>query len=75
MSPITSPQLKARRSVIAKKVRNERLYSTEAFVKEELQGANDWAANHIESINKFQNLPFLKITFNSIDMMKNCLKN
>ena len=75
MTPIPSPQLKARRSVIAKKVSTEIFDSTEAFVKKELQGTNDWAANHIESTNKFQNLPFLKITFNSIDMMKNCLKN
>ena len=68
MAPITSPQLKARRSVIAKKISNEILNSSEEIVKEELLRANDWAANHIESTNKFHNLPFLKITFDSINM-------
>ena len=58
MAPITSLQLKARRSVIAKKISNEILNSSEEIIKEELLRANDWAANHIESTNKFHNLPF-----------------
>ena len=74
MTPITSPQLKPRRSVIAKKISNEILNSTEEIIKEELLRANDWAANHIESINKFYNLIFLKITFNCIDMKEKSLK-
>ena len=74
MAPITSPQLKARRSVIAKKISNEILNSSEEIIKEELLRANDWAVNHIESAKKFHNLPFLKITFDSINMKEKCLK-
>ena len=74
MTPITWPQLKARRSVIAKKISNEILNSSEEIIKEELLRANDWAVNHIESTNKFHNLPFLKITFDSINMKEKCLK-
>ena len=74
MTPITSPELKARRFVIAKKVSTEIFSSTEAIIKEEFLRANDWAMNHIESISKFQNLPFLKITFDCIDMKDKCLK-
>ena len=73
MTPITSPQLKSRRSVIGKKISNEILSSSEE-IKEEILRANDWAANHIESINKFHNLPFLKITFDCINMKETCLK-
>ena len=36
LGPITSPQLKARRSVIAKKISNEILNSSEEIIKEEL---------------------------------------
>ena len=74
MTPIPSPELKARRSVIAKKVSTEILDSTEAIIKEEFYRANDWAGNHIETISKFQNLPFLKITFDSIDIRNKCKK-
>ena len=74
MTPIPSSELKARRSVIAKKVSTEIFNSTEAIIKEKFYRANDWAVNHIETISKFQNLPFLKITFDSIDIRNNCLK-
>ena len=74
MTPIPSPKLRARRSVVAKKISIEILKSTEEIIKEELLRVNDWAANHIESINKFHNLPFLKITLDCIDMKDKCLK-
>ena len=74
ITPIPSPELKARRSVIAKKVSSEILNSPEEVIKEEFHRANDWAINHIKTINKFQNLSFLKITFDSINISNNCLK-
>ena len=74
MTPIPSSELKARRFVIAKKVSTEIFNSTEAIIKEKFYRANDWAVNHIETISKFQNLPFLKLTFDSIDIRNNCLK-
>ena len=74
MTPITSPQLKSRRSVIAKHISNEILNSSEEIIKGELLRANYWAANHIENINKFHNLPFLKITFDCINMKGTCFK-
>ena len=74
MTPIPSPELKARRSVIAEKVGTEIFNSTEAIIKEEFYRANDQAVIHIETISKFQNLPLLKITFESIDIRNNCLK-
>ena len=74
MTPIPSPELKARRSVIAKKVSSEILNLPEEVIKEEFHRANDWEINHIRTINKFQNLPFLKITFDSINISNNCLK-
>ena len=73
MTPIPSPELKARRSVIAKRVSTEIVDSTEAIIKE-FYRANDWAGNRIETISKFQNLPFLKITFDSIDIRNKCKK-
>ena len=50
------------------------LNSPDEVIKEEFYRANDWAINHIKTINKFQNLPFLKITFDSINISNNCLK-
>ena len=69
MTPIPSPELKARRFVIAKRVSTEIVDSTEAIIKEEFYRPNDWAGNHIETISKFQNLPFLKITFDYKEQM------
>ena len=78
MTPIPSPELKARRSVIAKNVSSEILNSPEEVIKEEFHRANDSVKsqmlNHIKTINKFQNFPFLKITFDSINISNNCLK-
>ena len=74
MTLIPSPELKARRSIIAKKVSTEKFNSTEAIIKEKIYRENDWAVNHIETISKFQNIPFLKKSFDSIDIRNKCLK-
>ena len=73
MTPIPTPELKARRSVIVKKARKEIFNSTEVFIKDEFKRANNWAVDYIESIRKFQNPPFLERTFNCIDIMNKCL--